>query len=95
MGLVDTFAAEDRVEVKFSDFYNMMKAAVTAELALRGIKANIPHAHIEIMLIGENPKLDTLEAYEMTGLTPAQVEDLQRQYDEAVAELKKLQTEEE
>lgn len=32
MGLVDSFAAEDRVEVKYSDFYKLVRAE--AERAL-------------------------------------------------------------
>lgn len=32
MGLVDSFAAEDRVSVKYSDFYRLMKEAAYAEV---------------------------------------------------------------
>ena len=32
MGLIDSFSAEDRVNVKFSDFYNLMKEAARAEM---------------------------------------------------------------
>ena len=32
MGLVDNFTAEDRVSVKFSDFYRLMKEAAKAEV---------------------------------------------------------------
>lgn len=32
MGLVDSFSAEDRVSVKFSDFYKLMKEAARAEV---------------------------------------------------------------
>ena len=31
MGLADTFGAEDRVQVKFSDFYKLMKQATQYE----------------------------------------------------------------
>ena len=32
MGLIDNFSAEDRVPVKFSDFYDLMKEAAKAEV---------------------------------------------------------------
>lgn len=32
MGLIDTFSSEDRVPVKFSDFYDLMKEAAKAEV---------------------------------------------------------------
>lgn len=34
MGLADTFGAEDRVQMKFSDFYKLMKQAVQYEMAM-------------------------------------------------------------
>ena len=34
MGLADTFGAEDRVQVKFSDFYKLMKQATQYEIAM-------------------------------------------------------------
>lgn len=34
MGLIDSFSAEDRVSVKFSDFYNLMKEAAKAEVMI-------------------------------------------------------------
>lgn len=37
MGLVDAFGAEDRVQVKFSDFYKLMKQAAQYEIAMNAI----------------------------------------------------------
>ena len=53
MGMTDLFAPEDRIEVKFSQFYAMMKDCARYELVLNGIKYKIPHAHMEAMLTGE------------------------------------------
>lgn len=43
MGLVDVFNPEDRVEVKFSDFYSLLKTAAKAETIT------------EIAMVEENP----------------------------------------
>lgn len=46
MGLVDMFSAEDRVAVKFSDFYELIKGFTEREIITNGLKHRIPHAHI-------------------------------------------------
>ena len=57
MGLADAFGAEDRVEVKFSDFYNMMKAASDAISEMKYVKnaleAGVPANYIRSMLDGK------------------------------------------
>ena len=50
MGLVDMFSAEDRVAVKFSDFYALIKGCTEREIITNGLKNCIPHAHILAML---------------------------------------------
>ena len=46
MGLVDVFGSEDRVQVKFSDFYEMVKGCTQAEMMMNGLKKKVPHDHI-------------------------------------------------
>ena len=58
MGLADAFGAEDRVSVKFSDFYNMMKGCATQELLTNAVKARVPHEYIEAMITGKMPKTE-------------------------------------
>lgn len=53
MSLVDAFKAEDRVEVKFSDFYNLMKEATKAELLMNGAKCDTPHPYMREMMTGK------------------------------------------
>lgn len=55
MGIVDTFSREDRVQVTFTDFYNLMKQATASELIANAVKADVPHKHIRAML-GEYDK---------------------------------------
>lgn len=50
MGLADMFSAEDRVAVKFSDFYELMKGCAEREIITNGLKCKIPHTHILAML---------------------------------------------
>lgn len=55
MGIFDVLAAEDRVDVKFSTFYELVKGCVEREFITNGLKRKIPHAHILAML-GELPE---------------------------------------
>ena len=50
MGIVDMFSAEDRVDVKFSTFYELVKGCAEREFITNGLKHKIPHAHILAML---------------------------------------------
>lgn len=53
MGLADTFAREDRVEVKFSDFYNLMKGCTQQEMLMNGVRTRVPHEYMENMMTGK------------------------------------------
>lgn len=55
MGILDAFAAEDRVDMKFSTFYELVKGCAEREFITNGLKHKIPHAHILAML-GELPE---------------------------------------
>ena len=55
MGILDAFAAEDRVDVKFSTFYELVKGCAEREFITNVLKHKIPHAHILAML-GELPE---------------------------------------
>lgn len=50
MGILDAFNAEDRVGVKFSDFYEMVKGCAERQVITNGLKYRIPHTHILAML---------------------------------------------
>lgn len=50
MGILDAFAAEDRGDVKFSTFYELVKGCAEREFITNGLKHKIPHAHILVML---------------------------------------------
>lgn len=52
MGLVDTFGAEDRVQVKFSNFYKLMKQAAQYEIAMNAVGCDVPHRYIRECMTG-------------------------------------------
>lgn len=53
MGIVDAFSREDRVEVKFSDFYGLMKQAAQYEIAMNAVNCDVPHAYIRETMTGK------------------------------------------
>jgi len=53
MGLVDIVCAEDRIDVKFSDFYNLVKGCTQQEVLMNGIKCDIPHKYLREMMSGK------------------------------------------
>lgn len=52
--LADAFSKEDRVEVKFSDFYKMMKEGAKTELITNAINCDVPHKYIREMISGKS-----------------------------------------
>jgi hypothetical protein len=53
MGLSDVFGKEERVEVTYSDFYQLFKSSAKLELLENAVKARVPHHYIEGMLDGQ------------------------------------------
>ncbi len=54
MGLADAFTAEDRVQVKFSDFYNLVRESAKAELMMNAIRCDVPHRFIRETMTGKS-----------------------------------------
>lgn len=73
MGLVDSLAAEDRVEVKYSDFYKLVRAEAERALLKNAVHAGVPREQILKMMSGQN---DELEEYRKTGLSPDQIREM-------------------
>ena len=46
MGIMDAFSPEDRVSVKFSDFYALMRDSTKVEFMENAINCNVPHRYI-------------------------------------------------
>ena len=53
MGIMDAFAAEDRVQVTASTYYKLMREVATSELLQNAVKCDVPHCYIREMITGE------------------------------------------
>lgn len=62
MGLADAFKAEDRVNVKFSDFYKLVQQAGKYENVMNGVKCSVPHRYIREMVSGVSEEPQQAEA---------------------------------
>ena len=53
MSLVDAFAKEDRTEVKFSQFFALVKQAAQYETAMNAVNCDVPHRFIRETMTGK------------------------------------------
>lgn len=53
MGLMDALNGEDRVTVKFSDFYTLVRESAKAELVMNAVNCDVPHRYIREMATGK------------------------------------------
>lgn len=72
MGLMDGISAEDRIQIKFSDFYTLVKQAAKAILMANAVKCEVPHKYIMEMLTGES---NLLSEYKTTDLSPEEIKE--------------------
>lgn len=54
MGLADTFGKEDRVEVTFTQFHNIVKESTKSELLMNAVNCDVPHRYIREMATGKS-----------------------------------------
>ena len=53
MGLADAFGKEDRVDVKFSEFYELVKGCTQRDMLVNAAKTEVPHAYIMAIMTGK------------------------------------------
>ena len=53
MVFCDAIGPEDRVSVKYSDFYTLVREAAKAELVMNAVNCDVPHRYIREMATGE------------------------------------------
>lgn len=53
MGLIDSFTSDTPVELKYREYYSLMREAVKAELIENAIKADVPGYYIDAMITGK------------------------------------------
>lgn len=58
MGIMDAFKPEDRTEITYSNFYNLIKQAAQYEIVMNAVNCDVPHAYIRETMTGkkENTK---------------------------------------
>lgn len=61
MGLADCFSAEDRVQVKFSTFYELVKGCTQRDMLMNGINCNVPHRYLREMFTGKSEEPEDKE----------------------------------
>lgn len=65
MGFMDGFTSDGTVDMKHTEYYNLMREATKAELLSNAVKAEVPGFYIQAMITGEKPDfLNELEAEE-------------------------------
>lgn len=55
------FGAEDRVQVKFSTFYELVKGCTQRDQMLNAINCNVPHRYIREMVTGKSEEPEKRE----------------------------------
>lgn len=53
MGMMDALNPEDRVNIKFGEFYHLVRNSVSADLMLNGIKNKVDHDSMYKMIKGK------------------------------------------
>lgn len=65
MGFMDGLTSDGTVDMKHTEYYNLMKEAAKAELLSNAVKAEVPGFYIQAMITGEKPEfLNELKAEE-------------------------------
>lgn len=57
MSLVDAFAKEDRTEVKFSQFFALVKQAAQYEILMNAVNCDVPHRFIRETMSGKKEEV--------------------------------------
>lgn len=53
MGIVDAFKPEDRTEITYSNFYNLIKQAAKCEIVMNAVNCDVPHKYIRETMTGK------------------------------------------
>lgn len=53
MGLVDAFTSDGTIELKYTEFYKLVRNSVTAEIMKNAVEADVPNEYIRGMLNGK------------------------------------------
>lgn len=86
MSFIDCFTPDTKIEVKFADFFQLVKEAAKAELMMNAVNCNVPHAYIRETMTGtqeETPEQQEIKVINATILAnAAALEERDRQKEE-------------
>lgn len=92
MSLVDAFAKEDRTEVKFSEFFALVKQAAQYETVMNAVNCDVPHRFIRETMTGKKEEVPEIPEKKEAVLGVAKVdfdvEEFRKTLQEATAEIK-------
>lgn len=92
MSLVDAFAKEDRTEVKFSQFFALVKQAAQYETVMNAVNCDVPHRFIRETMTGKKEEVPEIpekkEAVLGVVKVDFDVEEFRKTLQEATAEIK-------
>lgn len=84
MGLMDSFTSDAPVELKYREYYNLMREAAKTELIENAIKADVPGYYIAAMLTG---KLE-MPVYDAELNTEVQIEETTEEWGSMVSAIR-------
>ena len=91
MSLADVFGREDRTEVKFSEFFALVKQAAQYETLMNAVNCYVPHRFIRETMTGKKEEVPEIPEKKETVLGVAKVdfdaEEFRRILQEATAEI--------
>lgn len=53
MGIMGAFKPEDRTEITYSNFYNLIKQAAQYEIVMNAVNCDVPHTYIRETMTGK------------------------------------------
>lgn len=91
MSLVDVFGREDRTEVKFSEFFALVKQAAQYETLMNAVNCDVPHRFIRETMTGKKEEVPEIPEKKETVLGVVKVdfdaEEFRQILQEATAEI--------
>ena len=74
MSLVDAFTKEDRTEVKFSEFFALVKQAAQYEIVMNAVNCDVPHRFIRETMTGKKEEVPEIPEKKETVLGVVKVD---------------------
>lgn len=98
MSLVDVFGKEDRTEVKFSEFFALVKQAAQYETVMNAVNCDVPHRFIRETMTGKKEEVPEIPEKKEAVLGVVKVdfdaEEFRKILQEATAEIEAEQEQE-